>query len=163
MHERIASPHRLATAVALLWLAAACSRPPTLEGRIQQVRVYEGGEPAPGDAPSSVVVVDFRVTNPSRYPFLVKNAILEIETAAAGVVTGSVAADRDAARYLELNPAQGPKYNPSLVVRERIAAGQTIDRMLAATFPLPAAEVRSRKAIRIRILDADGPVAVITP
>ncbi len=158
MHERTAPHYGLTVAAALLAvLATGCAQPPTLEGRIQKVRIY------PGEDSTCVIVVDFRATNPSRYPFLVKNAALELETAAGTVVTGAVASDGDAARYLELNPAQGPKYNPSLVVRDRIAPGQTVDRMLAANFEIPEKEAVTRRSIRIRVLDADGPVAVLTP
>jgi hypothetical protein len=156
VHERTPPHYRLIALAAAALGLAGCSGLPTLEGAIQKVRVY------PGDENTSVVVVDFRVTNPSRYPFQVKNAFIEIETSGKGVLASNTASDQDAARYLESNPAQGPKYNPSLVVRDRVKPGETVDRMLAASVEGSAADVAARTALRIRIVDADGPVVVLS-
>jgi hypothetical protein len=39
--------------------------------------------------------------------------------------------------------------------------GETVDRMLAAQFDVPVAEVQSRKALRIRVVEVDGPESLI--
>jgi hypothetical protein len=131
---------------------AACVRI-QLEGTIQKVRVYGV------DEKSTIVVVDFRSTPGSE--FMIGDAALEIETKDGRVLTGVAAAEVDAARFLEAHPERGPKYNSSLRNRERLKRGETVDRMLAAQFDVPVAEVQSRKALRIRVVEVDGPESLI--
>jgi len=141
---------RAALAVALALVACVRIK---LEGEIQKVRVYAVDEKA------TIVVVDFRSTPGSE--FMIGDAALEIETKDGRTLTGIAAADVDARRFLEAHPEQGPAYNPSLRNRERLKRGETVDRMLAAQFDVPEADVRSRKALRIRVKEVDGPESVI--
>lgn len=126
-----------------------------LEGKIQKVRVQAI------DDQNTAVIVDFRATNPAKYDSMVGSVSVEVDSVGGTTLTGTAVADADAQRFLEAFPLLGPKYNPSLVTRERIKPGQTVDRMTAVRLEAPEAVVNSRKAIRVRILDIDGPVSVI--
>jgi hypothetical protein len=51
----------------------------------------------------------------------------------------------------------GAKYNATLVRREKIDSGQSIDRMILVRFDASDPEVQARKALRLIIHDIDGP------
>ncbi len=119
-----------------------------LEGAIQKVRTL------PLDDSASFLVLDFRVTNPSGYPFVVR----EVQVIVDGV-EGSVVADSDAKRLFDYYKTIGPKYNDSLKARDRVAARQTIDRMVSARFEFPEAKLKDRKSLTLRIEEVDGLVS----
>jgi hypothetical protein len=146
-HSRV-----LTTLAAAASLAAGCSGSAKLTGSIQKVRTYTA------DEQTAVLVADFRVANPSKYPWMVREVEVEVETADGKFVKGYVAADADAARFLDVHAEQGPKFNPSFAVRDRIAPGEEADRMVAASFEVAEPVLASRKSLRIRVHDADGPV-----
>lgn len=122
-----------------------------LTGEVKKVRTHEA------DEKSSVAIIDFRFANPARYPLVVRSVdvILEGQAGSAPQV-GAVVADMDAKRFLEAYPDLGPKFNDSLKVRDRIAAGTADDRMIAARFEVPVGELTRRKRFLIRVLDVDG-------
>lgn len=119
-----------------------------LEGAIQKVRTIDldGG---------SALIVDFRVTNPAGYPFVVSNVAVSVD-ADGSFVDGFVISDVDAKRLFQYYPAVGQKYNDSLKMRDKIAAGQTVDRMIAARFELAGPKLEKWRALRLRIEDVDG-------
>jgi hypothetical protein len=119
-----------------------------LEGAIQKVRTLALDDSA------SFLVLDFRVTNPSGYPFVVR----EVQVIVDGV-EGSVVADSDARRLFDYYKAIGPKYNDSLKARDKVAAKQTVDRMVSARFEFPEAKLKDRKALTLRIEEVDGLVS----
>lgn len=119
-----------------------------LEGAIQKVRTL------PLDDSASFLVLDFRVTNPSGYPFVVR----EVQVIVDGV-EGSVVADSDAKRLFDYYKTIGPKYNDSLKARDKVAAKQTIDRMISARFEFPEAKLKDRKSLTLRIEEVDGLVS----
>lgn len=141
--------------VLALSLAAACNRV-EIGGEIQKVRVYGN------DEAGSAVVVDFRLTNKARIPLVVGDVELEIEDAQGKVTVGGGVSDADAERFLIARPELGPKFNPTLTRRTKLSAGETNDYMVAASFPQPEAEIQSRKLVRIRVRDLDGPVFEFT-
>jgi hypothetical protein len=55
-------------------------------------------------------------------------------------------------------PLLGDKYNPSLMVRERVPARTTLDRMIAARFEVPDSQLQARKRFLLRIEEVDGVV-----
>jgi hypothetical protein len=67
----------------------------------------------------------------------------------------------DAARLFEYFPLLGQKYNDSLIARTRLEPHRTLDRMIAAKFEIPEAQLQARKGLRIRIEDVDGAVSEI--
>jgi len=116
-----------------------------LEGSIQKARTLALEESA------SFLVLDFRVTNPSDYPFVVR----EVKVIVDGV-EGNVVADVDAKRLFEYYKEIGPKYNDSLKTRDKVGARQTVDRMVSARFELPEAKLKGRKSLVLRIEEVDG-------
>ena len=56
----------------------------------------------------------------------------------------------------------GPKYNDILSMQDRISPHETVDRMAAARFEVPASVLESRKALWLRIEEIDGAAAEIT-
>jgi hypothetical protein len=126
-----------------------------VEGKIQKVRIQEV------DTNSSIVVVDFRFTNPADYPFVVRSVALLMEEKDGKTVEGVTVAEIDARRVFTYYPALGQKFNDTLVIREKIAPKQTLDRMLAAQFNLTEAKLNERARLRLRVEDVDGVVSEI--
>jgi hypothetical protein len=127
-----------------------------LPGKILKVRT------APLDEQSSAAVIDFRVTNPSDYPFQVRTVTVVLENQADAQVEGATASEMDAQRLMAGVPLLGDKYNPSLMVRERVPPHTTLDRMIAARFEVPDAQLQSRKRFLLKIEEVDGVVQVLS-
>ena len=127
-----------------------------LPGKILKVRT------APLDEQSSAAVIDFRVTNPSDYPFQVRTVTVVLENQADAQVEGFTASEMDAQRLMAGVPLLGDKYNPSLMVRERVPPHTTLDRMIAARFEVPDAQLQSRKRFLLKIEEVDGVVQVLS-
>lgn len=123
----------------------------TLEGKILKIRTL------PTDDKSCIVVVDFRVRNAAKLPFVVREGTISITTADGKEVEGETIARSDMNRVFDYYKILGPKFNEVLIVRDRINGGDGIDRMLAARFTIAAADADQRKSIRLTLLDVDGP------
>jgi hypothetical protein len=121
-----------------------------LTGKILKVRT------APIDENSSVAAVDFRVTDPANYPFMAKSVTLTVVDAGGKQIDGSTVSEPDAVRIFQGIPLLGPKYNPSLIIGERVAPHQTVDRMSSARFEVPDSVLESRKNLILRIDEVDG-------
>ena len=128
-----------------------------LEGKILKVRVLA----LPGSA-ASIVIVDFRVTNPSNVPFVVNSVTLHLEPAAGDAADGTTISKSDIENIFRYQKLLGPKYNDTLSLQDRIAPHKTADLMAGARFELPESAVNSRKSIRVRIEDVDSASAEIT-
>ena len=124
-----------------------------LQGRILKVRT------APLDDNNSVAVVDFRFTNIADYIFSVRDVTVTVDDAAGNPVTGTAVAETDAQRLFTAIPLLGEKYNPSLIVRDKIPAHTSEDRMIAASFQIPEAQLEKRKQLTIRVEEVDGAVS----
>lgn len=109
------------------------------------------------DPNSTIVVVDFRVNNPSTQQFLVRDVEIFLDTADGKSLPGDIFSDVDAQRMLEYYKVLGPKHNKTLIRRERLDSGQSVDRMIAARIDANDEAVHDRKAIRLIIHDVDGP------
>lgn len=125
-----------------------------LEGKILKVRVL----PLTGSG-ASLVVVDFRATNPSNVPFIANSVTLSLTPATGDTAEGRTASKNDIENVFRYEKLLGPKYNPTLSLQDRIPPHQTVDRMAGARFELPEAAIDGRKAIRLRMEDIDGAVA----
>ncbi|MGC8793679.1 MAG: hypothetical protein ACP5U2_09850 [Bryobacteraceae bacterium] len=126
-----------------------------LEGTIGRVRTL--GLP---DA-STVVVLDFRVTNLADYPFVVRQVQVFLDTPEGKTLQGAIASELDASRLFEYYPVLGQRYNPTLLTRTRIEPHRSLDRMLAARFEAPEEEIERRRRLRIRVEEVDGAVSEI--
>ncbi len=126
-----------------------------LQGSVQKVRTLAL------DENSSAALIDFRVLNPSDYPFVVREATVTLVEPGGKTLEGMVIAEVDAQRLFDYYPVLGQKYNDSLVIRTKVNAHQTMDRMLAVRFDIPEKQLQARQELRIRIEELDGPVSYI--
>ena len=127
-----------------------------LTGKILKVRTLalSGGK-------ASLVVIDFRVQNPSSVPFVVSNVEIRLQPASGAEVTGLEVSKADIDSVFEQDKLIGPKFNDVLTLQSKILPQTTQDRMAGARFELPEAAIDQRKLIRIRIEDVDGTIAEI--
>jgi len=127
-----------------------------LNGNILKVRVLAVGEKA------SLVVADFRISNPSGVQFIVSDLRLHLTPGTGDPVEGVPASRGDVDRVFQAQKLIGPHFNNVLTLRDTISPHQTMDRMTAARFELPESAINQRKGISLRIEDVDGTVAEIT-
>ncbi len=114
------------------------------------------------DDNSSLAVVDFRFANPSDYPFVVRTVDVTATGADGQEYTSTPVPEVDAKRIFEYYPVLGPKFNPSLITRDKIPARLTQDRMIVARFEIPQAKLDARKNLKVRVEDVDGPVSELS-
>lgn len=126
-----------------------------LKGAILKVRTHAI------DENSSLAVIDFRFVNPSDYPFIVRTVTVSMNDASGKTYDGSTVSDVDAKRLFQYYPLLGQKYNDSLLMRDKIGARQSLDRMIAIRFEVPVGLLDARKNLTVRIEDVDGPVSAI--
>ena len=123
-----------------------------LTGKFLKVRL------APLDETSTAVVVDFRFTNPSDVNFVVRNVTVIMEDNAGNQYDGQTVSEVDAKRLFDAVPLLGEKYNPTLVIMDKIAPKVTEDRMVAARFAAPESKIEPRKRFLVRIEEVDGSI-----
>jgi hypothetical protein len=121
-----------------------------LTGQVIKVRTH------PLDDKSTLAILDFRVANHSTNQFVVKAVDVFLEQKDGKVVESQTVSELDAQRIFTYYPVIGKKYNATLVIRDKVNPGETLDRMVAVRFELPEAEVQNRKVIRAEIQDVDG-------
>jgi hypothetical protein len=109
------------------------------------------------DENSSLAVVDFRVTNSADYAVVVREVDVTLEAANGASMGGATVSESDARRLFQYYPILGPKYNDSLIIRDRIKPHATLDRMIAVRFEMPVAKLDARKRLRLSVVDVDGP------
>lgn len=124
-----------------------------LQGKILKVRSQ------PMDAASSVAVVDFRFTNPSDYNFVIRKVDLVLQEPNGNTIEGTPISEVDAQTLFKYYPLLGDKYNVTLLMRDKVAPRQTLDRMVAARFEVPEEQVRNSKNLTVRIEEVDGAVS----
>jgi hypothetical protein len=126
-----------------------------LEGKILKVRVLAQGGVA------SIVMIDFRATNPSDVPFVVSEVRIKLDPAKGETEEGMTIARPDIDTIFQYAKLLGPKFNDVLAIRDRIPPHQRVDRMVGARIELPEAAVNARKGLRLEIEDVDGTMAEI--
>lgn len=126
-----------------------------VRGSVQRVRIQGV------DDQSAIVVVDFRFANPSDHPFVVRTVTVLIEDAKGNSLEGTSIAEVDAVRVFQYYPLLGGKFNESLKVRDKVPQKETLDRMIAARFEVPASLVEARRKLTIRVEEVDGNVSEI--
>jgi hypothetical protein len=126
-----------------------------LRGEILKVRT------APLDDNNSAAVVDFRFLNPADYEYNVLKVTVIAQQKSGMTIEGMTISDQDAQHLFEALPLLGQKYNPSLIVRNRIPPHATEDRMIAASFPIPEGELDMRRGLTVRVEEADGVISEI--
>ena len=141
----------------LVWTFVSMNRSGlvTLEGSILKVRTYAL------TADSTLVFADFRITNPTRTPFVVDSVEMFVERRAGQPIAGDIFSRADVERVFAYQKIAGPKYNEPLIVSNRIAPGETLDRMSVGRVDMLESEVEARLAVRVRIHEFNGQVAEI--
>jgi len=122
-----------------------------LDGQIRKTRV------AALSPTRSVVVLDFRATNTSNFPFLVDAVEVEVTLADGKKQIGQFVPEVDAKTLFPALPALGDKLAVSIGIRENIASKATVERMAAASFAIPESDLAARKDLLLRIREIDGP------
>jgi len=113
------------------------------------------------DENSSVAVIDFRFVNPSNYPFIVRSVEVSMQGPDGKSYDGDPVSEVDAKRIFQYYPLLGQKFNDTLLMRDKIAARQSQDRMIAARFVLPVKILEARQNLKVRVEDVDGPISEI--
>lgn len=116
-----------------------------LTGQVLRVRTH------PVDEANTVVLADIRVNNPSTQQFVVNNVRVFL-----GDLEADIFSESDARQVFNYYPVLGKKYNPNLIVRQKINPGETIDRMVTVRFAAKDDRIQSREGLRIVITDIDG-------
>ena len=121
-----------------------------LKGSILKVRTGEL------DENSSAALLDVRLENPSNILFVVREVTVNLEKNDGSVVDGIMVPRMNVKNMLLYNKFLGAQYNDILTIKDKVPAHQTIDRMIAVTFPVPGKDLDSAKAIHLNIEDLDG-------
>jgi hypothetical protein len=126
-----------------------------LDGDILKVRVMALSPAA------SLVVADFRVTNPSGLAFVVKSVKARLELKSGDTLEAEPISKVNLENVFQYEKLIGPQYNSALTLRDAVPAHGTVDRMVGVRFEVPESAIESRKALRLRIEEFEGPVAEI--
>jgi hypothetical protein len=121
-----------------------------LPGKVLKVRT------APLDEASAVAVLDFRVSNPANYPFVVRKVTVAMEDSAGNESEGQTVSELDARQLFQAIPLLGQKFNDTLLMRDSIPPHNSWDRMVAARFEVPQSKLEARKRLVVRIEEVDG-------
>lgn len=126
-----------------------------LKGQILHVRSQEI------DPGNTIVILDFRISNPSTQQFVVREVSVSLEDRSGKVTTGDVASEVEAKRLFAYYPVLGEKFNPSLIYKDKLDSAGTMDRMIAARFAVSDDVFGTRKRLHLTIRDVDGPTVEI--
>lgn len=121
-----------------------------LPGKFLKVRT------APVDDNSSIAMIDFRLTNQSNYPAVIRSVGVALEDRSGKRVEGVTMADADAQRVFDAMPILGQKYNRSLMLQDRVPAHATLDRMIGVRFEIPESRLQDRARLIILIDEVDS-------
>lgn len=125
-------------------------------GRILQVRT------APLDDTSSVLLVDYEATNPSAREMVVRFITVGIHRADGAEPDNMAIAGSDLPALFRAHPELGKLVNTPARERERIAPGQTVDRITAVRYDFPESELKQRKDLQLVVEDITGPKLELT-
>jgi len=126
-----------------------------LQGKILKVRTLSL-EPN-----ATILAIDFRVTNTAKYPYMIRDAEVRMDTADGKTLDAATIARGDTDRLFEYYKILGPKYNQTLIQRDEIPPHKTEDRMLAVRIPASPEDVDKRKGLHLKLDEADGAVSEI--
>jgi hypothetical protein len=140
MVSRCCLPHILV--LLLLGLLTGCGAYMKLDGKVTRVRVVETG------GPKTVLVVEFNITNTAKVGYVVKDAELTV-TSDGSPVTGSPISVRDVQTLCQHMATLSGDCGQALLTREVIPAGETVSRLVAASFDLNAQQLRDREQLKV--------------
>jgi hypothetical protein len=102
----------------------------------------------------ALALVNLHLTNPSDYPFEVRNVTVILETK-AGEFPREVVSRSDMQRLFETTPEAGPAH-PTLFLKATIPPNSTGDYTVAAQYSAPERILKDRKRFVVRIEEIDG-------
>jgi hypothetical protein len=137
------------------WLETTEDRFLRLDGSILKVRVLAMGQ-------ASLAVADFRVSNPSGVPFVVRSVEMSLDPESGDPVAAAIVSRTNVEQVFRAMKLIGPKYSDVLTIEDRVLPNATVDRMAVGRFELPESAVAARKTLRLKIEDVDGTVAELT-
>ncbi len=108
------------------------------------------------DENSCAALLDVRLQNPSNILFVVREVTVQLELKNGSTADGIMVPRMNVKQMLEYNKFLGAQYNDILTIQDKVPPHQTIDRMIAVTFPVPFKDLDSAKAIKLNIEDLDG-------
>jgi hypothetical protein len=126
-----------------------------LQGDVLKIRTRQA------DPERTIALLDVRLSNPSTQLFMVKEVHVFVEEEGGKSTEADVFSDVDAKRTVEYYATLGKMYNPSLVIRDKIASGQTVDRTLTLNVPMGEDRLAARTRLILKITDADGGVVEV--
>ena len=127
-----------------------------IEGTMKKVRAQKL------DDKSTLLVFDFRFSNPADYPFVVADVNSTCTLKDGNELTGQLVTDVDAKTLFEYHALTlGAKFNESLIRKSRVAPKTTEDRMIAMTYPVEPEVLANRTGCALNIKDVDGAVSTI--
>ena len=140
----------VAGAITAIFMRATKSAHLEVDGKIIKVRAVSL------DSDSTLVAVDFRISNTSGVPLVVSGVSMKLEQNGAETLDGLEVSKSDVDTLFQAHPLLGVRYNDVLGAPDHLPAGKTIDRMAEASFMAPLAAVDQRKDIILHIEDVDG-------
>lgn len=147
MRKLALAPH----CVVVFWLAlflSSCGAYMKLDGAITRVRVVETG------GARNVLMVEFTVTNNAKVGYIVREALVDLSEGES-VVTGETIAVRDTINMCQHLASLAGDCAEPLLTRQTIAPGETVTRLVAASFDRTAEELRNRQQLTLRIRELD--------
>ena len=103
-----------------------------------------------------MVAIDFRVSNTSDYPAVVRNVLIYAEDKNGARLAGKTIADADAQRVFDDIPILGTKYLKSLVLEDKIPGHATLGPHDFRELRLPDENSSSASASWSRLKKIDG-------
>ncbi len=136
-------------AVAMIWSGTKGAHL-TLDGKILNIRAVPLGDG------TEIAILDFRVTNPSDVPFVIREVSMRMEQYKQEPLKGLEVSRSDVDTMFHSHPLLGSKDNDVLAPGDTIPPGKSLYRMAEASFEASRAEVESRKGFVVHIEDVDG-------
>jgi hypothetical protein len=106
----------------------------------------------------SIAVLDLRVQNISDVPFVVRQVEVTLDKQDGSATDAQIISKSDLKILFRYNRFLGDQYNDGLIIKDKIAPHETVDRMVAARFDIPSKELDAAKTIHLSIQDMDGPL-----
>lgn len=127
---------------------AGCGAYMKLDGKIARVRVVDTG------APKNVLVVEFDITNTAKIAYVVREAEIEV-LSGSETVKGQTVAVRDIRTICEHVASLNHDCAAAITPREEIAPGETVRRLVAASFPMSVERLNARTGLLVRVRELD--------
>jgi len=109
------------------------------------------------DDNNCAAVLDFRLTNPSDVPFVVRMVKVIAVEPGGEQLDGDLISKTDFKQLLDYNRFLGEQYNPGFSIKDKIAPHETADRMVAVRFEVPQSKLENASQIKMWVQDVDGP------